>query len=273
MLVRDARRLAGEPIDAHVNVEVITGITDIEQVVPFSSARNTSNQVRAGSLADQAGEFEFLKQALVDVGIDPEMIAWHENDDGLLHHTELIALLTLYDRSRFSVMNHPVQAYSGKAATLRYFRLHPETYVPILPLIGDIVKIPEWIRHHLPTQQLASYGSNFGNFTGINGAFTPRPQPITGLTEEYEIPTAYIYPLAAVFRAMIDDSGPGYVWDSNFSVFELIEKGLTSHLFRLGVVPSINQLRNATSVGKTVAVWTACYASAREAAHEIMNQP
>jgi len=262
MLVAQDLIAQGQPVDAFFRIEFITGLTDPDRVSAFSAARNTSNQVHLESLADQAQEYSDLKEALVNEGINVDQIRWHENDSGDLDVRELIAYLSMLNTSRWNDLDHPIQSYYGKAVTLKYFLANKDEFKPIYPLAADLIKLPEHIRHHVPTQQLAN-GSSFGGITGIRSlAPNTHYQPFTGLSTGHIMPDAYIYPLLAAFRAMVDDSGTEWKWAAGVDPFQFVADGLASDMFRNGIFPTISALKNAMAVGKSPSIWGHCYTMA-----------
>jgi hypothetical protein len=138
-----------DPIPGNITIEFVTGLPE-ERVTGFSSARNTSMQVQTKSLADQGHKFEELKDSLENGGINRNRIAWHENDSGELDVRELVSLVTLFNRQRWSDTEHPAQAYYGKEVTLKYFLGHLDEFRKIYPLVGDILRLQEWVRHYVP---------------------------------------------------------------------------------------------------------------------------
>jgi len=257
-VLRILNELVGEGLtsEADFTMEVILGVPE-DRVNGLTDARNTSNQVRPQDLENHRLGFQSLKSALQSQGVDTDtMISWEENDPGEFSATEIIAILSMFNLSQWDDQKHPLQSYYGKAAVHRYFQAHKDEFEPLYPLASELLKIPEWIRHYLPEQQLA-INSNFGGITGIRSA--PDPLPLTGLSSTHTIPDAYIYPLTAAFRGMLINNNGTYEWGGGLSPHELIRDGVASEMFRSGVFPTISQLRNAMAVGKSVGVWGHAY--------------
>ncbi len=247
-------------VKGSITIEFTTGLT-VDQVTDFSDARNTSLQVKSKSLADQAGKFESLKQALRKSGINPDDISWHENDPGVMDVRELVALVSLFNQKRWNATEHPLQAYYGKEVTLKYFldriENEPDEFEKIYPLVGDIIRLPEWVRHYVPEQQHEFFKSKFGNITAVHLLDGLETLPFTGLQTQYAMPDAYVYPLVASFRALTVVGPSGYKWTA--SPEKAIKDGVASEMFREGIFPTIQTLRNAMAVGKQPSVWGHCF--------------
>ena len=76
------------------------------------------------------------------------------------------------------------------------------------------------------------------------------------------MPDAYVYPLVAAFRAMVDDTGAEWAWAAGADPFEFVANGLASDMFRNGIVPTISALKNAMAVGKSPSICGHCYTMA-----------
>ncbi|MDO8749878.1 MAG: AIPR family protein [Dehalococcoidia bacterium] len=248
----------GEDVQGSITIEFVTGLPH-EKVTPFSSARNTSLQVRTESLADQGNKFAKLKAALEKAGIDSEQISWHENDDGVMGVRELVALVSLFNRTRWNDTEHPLQAYYGKEITLKYFLNQPQEFEGIYPIVGDILRLQEWVQYYVPQQQIKN-NSKFGHITGIRTLHSSvETLPFTGLQTEHAMPDAYVFPIVAAFRAMVMEKAGQYQWIKGIHAEQAVKEGLASEMFREGIFPTIQSLRNAMTVGKSPSVWGHCY--------------
>ena len=247
-----------EAVPGNITIEFVTGLPE-ERVTAFSAARNTSLQVQTKSLADQGHKFEGIKNALHLAGIDPSTITWHENDVGVMDVRELVSLITLFNRDRWSDTEHPIQAYYGKEVTLRYFLNNLDEFKKIYPLIGDILRLQEWVRYYVPKQQLEN-SSRFGHITGIRPLHDDElTLPFTGLKAAHIMPDAYVFPIVAGFRSMVKEGKGTYAWLKDVEPLEAIKAGLASEMFREGIFPTVQSLRNAMAVGKSPSVWGHCY--------------
>ena len=79
----------------------------------------------------------------------------------------------------------------------------------------------------------------------------------------YDIPTGYIYPILASFRAMLDEEDGSWVWGKDLNPQKLIHEGLATDIFLNSVRHSISLYKNANRTGKDVQPWTNAYQTAR----------
>jgi hypothetical protein len=162
----------------YIRVEFLEGF-DHDGILDVVDARNTSNQVRDESLMNLANKFDDLKSALKEAPYF-DQIAFSEYEvDGKgnpkpIDVREIIAILTAFDRDHFNDSTHPINSYSGKAACLKHFGAHPESYWKIYPLAQEILAIYDHIRDQLPDlynkargQSGSVSGGKFGRLTGV----------------------------------------------------------------------------------------------------------
>jgi hypothetical protein len=250
----------------HVNLEIFTGLQS-ESIPSVVEARNTSRQVASKSLMNLDGRFERLKEA-----IGPEyenLISWKENEDGELDVREFIGMLTALDAGSFTGNTHPVIAYSSKEACLKRFRENDDKYMKLLKVAPDVLKMWDLIQYYLPSQynqRGPREGSGFGRFGRLSGV-KPLPNkkalPFVKKDSEFDIPTGYLYPILAAFRAMLEDVDGYWVWGKNIAPLELIRQGFGADLFVGSVRDSIDTFHSANRTGKDVQAWANAYLAAR----------
>jgi hypothetical protein len=245
--------------EPYLTVEFVVDLPP-ERSSEFARARNTSRQVAEKSVADHEGLFEPLQDALKSQSIDVDLISWKENDGGKYDVRDIVAQLMMFDLTTYDDTNHPIIAYSSKAKALKAFTDDPKLMTPILPLAGDIIRIPDQIRHFMPDQHNKS-GGKFGAISGIRThKKKPAVLPWTGLSAKFDTPDGYVSPIQAASRCMAVKSKDGLLrWADGVSPSKLIAEGLSAEVFRSAVQPTINQIHNPTTVGKSVGVWSSAY--------------
>ena len=247
--------------EGYCNVEIFTGLEQ-DEITNVVDARNTSKQVASKSLLNLEGRFEKLKEA---IGPDKaELISWKENEDGAIDVREFIGMLTALDAGSFSGNSHPLKAYSGKEACLKLFesKSKQQAYSKLLKIAPDILEIWDTLQYCLPEQYNSRNGGKFGKLSGVKtlSANKKRELPFIGKTTKYDIPTGYIYPLLASFRAMLTEENGFWTWGKGLDPIVLIrEEELATDVFLSSVRDSIDNYRNANRTGKDVQAWTAAY--------------
>jgi len=242
-----------------ITVEFVVDLPS-ERSSDFARARNTSRQVAEKSVANHRGLFEEIKKTLKSQAIDVELISWEENDGGKYDVRDIVSQLMMFDLTNYDESTHPVIAYSSKAKALQSFTDNPDLLDPILAIAGDIIRIPDQIRHFMPAQHNKS-GGKYGSISGIRQNKKAKSVlPWTGLSAEFDTPDGYVSPIQAAFRCMAELSAGGDLrWVKNGSPAKLIAEGLSADVFKSAILPTINQVRNPTTVGKSMGVWSSAY--------------
>ncbi len=256
---------------AFVRMEIMEGFNN-EQIRDIVDARNTSNQVKDQSLMELAKSFDGIKSAIAGQPYSNK-VAYKEYEimegtDGKtakpIDVREIIALLTLFDKDHYGDNNHPIVAYSQKAACLNRFKDNPESYKKILPLLKDILKLWDITHRDMRTWYQDSkakqgQGAKFGRITGV---ITDRQVMLNYLDETTTdiIPTSFKYPILAALRTFVEEKNGYYCWGLN--VEDALENGLGEQLTEVLTNNAI-ELRNPNKLGKTSSVWDQCYSKAQ----------
>jgi len=248
--------------NAHVKLELLGGFTDKEEVTEIVSARNTSTQVKDQSIANLLNHFATIKDVLQNEPF-ADRIAYKEiefNADGSkkdIDIKDILSYLVCFDREGFDDANHPIIAYSGKAAVLNYAdspenRERLQKYLPLLP---QILELRDTIYADMPGTYNAN-GGKFGSLMGVNIKNAPTVElPFTGVKTKYVIPGAFIYPVLAAFRGLIEINGDRASWKKDPVKFYEDIKG--ELIQRLG--DQALEIRNPNKLGKDKATWRSCY--------------
>ncbi len=258
------QRSNGSQQEGYCNIEIFTGLEESE-IPSVVDARNTSKQVASKSLMNLEGRFEELKDA---IGTEKsELISWKENEDGELDVREFVGMLTALDADTFnSSKTHPVRAYSGKESCLKRFASPgaEKSYKKLLRIAPDVLNMWDAIQYWLPEQYNKRTGGSFGNLSGVSTLPTNKTKRLSFIDEEtkYDIPTGYIYPVLAAFRAFLVKRNGYWVWGKELNPLDLIDDGLATDIFIASVRESIKTYRNANRTGKDTQVWAVAYLTA-----------
>lgn len=250
--------------EAYVRLEILEGFSDTEDVVSIVEARNTSTQVKDQSLEELKGHFESIKNVLANEKY-ANRIAYKEvefSDDGSkkdIDIKEILSYLVCFDIETFNGKNHPIVAYSGKGSVLSHVKQNQERLEKYLPLLPQILKLRDVIYAEMP-EAYNDAGGKFGNLTGVIELSKKKNAesielPFIGRDSKYSIPAAFIYPILASLRNLIDLKDNKCSWKRDPEKFfeemkvELIQR----------VVDQAKEFRNPNKLGKSKDTWRSCY--------------
>ena len=262
-----------------VRMEIIESdnITDTERV-DIVKARNSSTQVKDVSIANLSGFFERIQKELSDKSFG-ELISYKENDadeEGgkkIIQIADILSYLKCFDKD-FDRDEHPITAYSGKGSILRKFATEKEErsrVESLIPLLKDILELHDKIYLKLPELYNKVKKGSFGKLSGIiwvdstaKGARKKKPTKLYFIDEEssYRIPSGFIYPFLAAFRANLDEDR-GWRIDPD-KLFEKIGGKLAKIIGERAL-----ELKNPNQLGKDTSVWKLCYQEAKLSIDEI----
>lgn len=262
-------------IDAYVRLEVITGFEDHVEAIKIVESRNTSIQVKEQSIVELNHGFDLIKVALKDRAY-ANRVAYKEfeltDDDSKkdIDVKELLSYLVCFNVVDFDQQSHPIIAYSGKTAIVKYFRTHSDSLTPLIPLLPKILELRDIIYRELPD----AYNNDretkgkFGLLKGVTEV-TDRKMEDTRLnfvddSSSYRIPAGFIYPILAAFRNLIEIKDGKAQWKSEPVRFFNDMKGQLAEV----VGTRAKELQNPQSLGKDSSTWTLCYQAVRVAVLE-----
>lgn len=260
-------------MDAYVKLEILTGVED--DIVELAEARNTSAQVKTFSLANLAGNFEWIKEALK---VEPfaSNIAYREGEDKDVSVVDIICLMTLF-HPKYGSTQHPIKAYTSKKSCLDDFQAEfdqnnkpdPAGYYKLGPVLVDILKLYDHIHAGCRDHYKA-----LGGITRIRkeepgndkkGAREGRLRELGGSKElhfvggkvPYSWPSGYLYPMLGALRALLDTSGKQVHWlvPDPFDFFDKHGKMLVEATLER----SAELGRNPNAVGKSKGHWQQLY--------------
>ncbi len=251
--------------DAHVRIEILEGFSDSEDVVDIVEARNTSTQVKDQSIEDLLGHFNSIKNVLKNERY-AERIAYKEielTEDGNkkdIDVKEILSYLVCFDVEAFDGKKHPIVAYSGKGAVLSHVKENRERIEKYLPLLPQILTLKDEIYEKMPDAYNKATEGKFGALTGVieisrKKNAEPIELPFSGAESTYVIPSAFIYPILASFRNLVEIKDNKCVWKKDpIKFFEEMKEELVQR-----VVDQAKEFRNPNKLGKDKATWGRCY--------------
>jgi hypothetical protein len=259
----------GTGLASYCNLEILTGLEG--EVIPsVVEARNTSRQVAHKSLLNLDGKFDKLKDV---IGTEKtKEIIWKENDGGMLDVREFVGMLTAVEGESFTSNNHPITAYSGKEACLKRFSSeeHEPKYQKLIKIAPDLLEMWDLIQDNLPSQYNQKgpepgTSGKFGRLSGVKSLSAKKRKwlPFIKKHVDYDIPTGYLYPILAAFRAMLEEEDGYWVWGKGLDPRQLIKEGVAADIFIDSVRHSIANHHNANRTGKDNQAWNSAYQAAR----------
>ncbi len=263
-----------------ISVRVIVNSKPTEAVA-LAGALNTSMDVDEESLANLAGNFDWIKEAL-----GPKLeqrIIWHQGDGGNLGVPYLFNLLMCMHPGKFPVSHdpddpdvdiakHPNKVYSSKAAARKEYEAKPtsdrESLKRLVPLAKDVLELrdyiqikafdmvePKYLKPNPPVVLFERAKPKLGKYFVSNEYYEKE--------SEHILHRASLYPILASYRCLIRD-GNKYSWKVQGGLAgakdHFVDKLLGKQLKELIDLVSSNW-RNAspTQWGKELYVWDRMY--------------
>ena len=244
-----------------VRMEIIEGITNLDDAISIVHARNTSAPVKEESLAELLGLFAPIKEVLAGKPY-ADRIAYKEYEldaDGEpkdIDIKEVLSYLACFDAEVFTREKHPILAYSGKTEVIKHFTSNKDRMCKYVHLLPAILELRDEIYARLPD----SYDGHFGKLTGVTYTgnkprMIPEELSFSGKESKYRIPSSFIYPILAAFRNLVRITGDNTEWkEEPIKFYRSIEKELASR-----VCGQALELRNPNKLGKDSATWGRCF--------------
>lgn len=254
---------------AYVHIEIITKISDLEPIDSLASARNHSVQVNDKAIAELAGNFQFVKDAIQEEDY-ANRIAYKQNQESDKYDidaTDIIRLMFAMNSVEFpkDSLSQPIQAYSGKSYVLKKFleslkneeEGNPSPYKELALLLPKMITLYDKIETEIPSLYRILHGKNskFGNVKGVELRSVKSKFLRTNI--EYSISQGLIFPIFASFRYLIQkDNNNNLNWiDDPVNIWKAVNKKLVNNTIEM----SRNLGNNPQSAGKNSTLWQQNY--------------
>jgi AIPR protein len=242
--------------NAIVRVEVLTGI-ERKELADISRARNTGQAVKKYSLQNLKRLYEPIKKELGPE--ECERVGFCENDVDMVpgktyQVLDIIRLMSLFNNSLYPYGQdrHPVVCYSSSGTLVDRWEAETNTYLPLIPKLQDLMKLhdkvylmlSEWKEHQ----------------KGVRNGFDKKDTmlPFTGAQVSYKVSNAFLYPILASLRILLDQNGS---WKMNAAKF--VE---TEGLGLIGVLMAFHDEQCKSKpheTGRSIGSWRAVAAEVR----------
>lgn len=255
------------PADAFVRVEILEGFTDKHEIVSIVEARNKSTQVQEQGIQELLGTFQSIKTAVKGQLYEghiayKEYELGEEGDRKTIDIKDILSYLLCFYTDEFGNSDHPTRAYGQKTAILRQYAKDmgeggDKKFEKFIGLLPDILRLHDAINEEFRDV----YNKNnrkFGSLAGIKDQAKVR-KPVTldftGKEVDYRLPSAYIYPILAAFRAVIKCENQKCAWKTNpITLFHKLKDGLISRLAEQAL-----HHKNPDKTAKDTTTWRGCY--------------
>ncbi len=254
-----------DPKQQYVKIEILTGIEGIFQ--SLAAARNTSVQVQDKSIAELEDRFDIIKNTLAN---EPYIsrVFFKENDNGDIDVADLLALLNMFNISRYDGMSSfPINSYSSKKKCIdlyiadhkQYGESTENPYIKMVNIMPDIFRLYDAIETNM--NKFYREKNPNGKYGSTKGVQVPKANQefyskFLNNTLDLASPNGFIYPILGAFRALLGEKNGKYYWKKNpFSVLEKVGADLVQ-----STVSMSRELgNNPQSVGKSPNVWKTLY--------------
>lgn len=218
-----------------VKIEFITNLN--ESTLPLvARARNTNIAVQDFTIAELENKFDIVKDALDGaeflgrVSFKQFEDKWDKTKD--ISIGQILAVLNLFNLSRYGDDNHPTVSYSSKQTPLKYYldeydstsNKENNSYFKM----SDIVKQIFQLHAEIESDFISVYnkvGGSYGNLSFAKSKegykqrvrYSDEPKYLP-----YKLPEALILPILASFRALLeeDSATKKYKWIANPSTYK-----------------------------------------------------
>jgi len=222
-------------------VQVFCGRWTDEEVVDLAEALNTSVQVDSFSIANLAGTFDWIKNAL-QKSRAAFKVSYFTNDEGEVGIDDIVQWLALF------MMDEPHTAYSSKEKCLEHFEANLNEYKKCEAVLLDIIKLSEYVPFQSKLLYNASGNHKFGRLGIISDSTkgSTYKLPVLGETIDYAPHKAWVFPLIASLKPVLEKTTTPFKWRKDpFKVFDRLSSELVTKVNR-----SYGSLQTFNAVGK-----------------------
>ncbi len=265
--ILENRDLLDPKSNQFIKIEILTGVEDFFQ--DLAEARNTSTQVKTTSLGDLKNKFSLLKKSFEHEPFK-DNISYHENQDGDIPITEILAILNMFNIDRYPISNEksfPIISYSANKKCLdNYFESYDASignpniinpYKKMLPIITDILKLYDKLetnigKYYKESTPNGKYGLVKGVVVINQKAKNKKKSKFYAYNLDYLTAKGLIYPVLGAFRALIFEKDNQYKWFCDpFKMMDIIGPSLVNSV----IDRSRTSGNNPNAVGKDAQQW------------------
>ncbi|WP_225745006.1 AIPR family protein [Marinilactibacillus sp. Marseille-P9653] len=249
-------------IDEYVQVEIMEGVED--QMDLLAEARNTSVEVSEQSLAELRDQFDPIKDSIGGLPMY-ERVAFKQFEKRdefpvyrIIDAREIVAVLTMFNKDKYSNIKHPTVAYSSKASVLTAYLQSNAVFEKMHNIAPDIFDLYTEIEMTLPSAY-NNEGGKYGalSYSGYNDGNPVAKTRFNDHDLRYKVPVGLIYPILGAFRSILKEDENGmYEWRKDpFETYDTLKNELAKKA--INYMSSIGG--NPTVGGKEATLWDVMY--------------
>jgi hypothetical protein len=195
------------PAEQHVEMRVITGVQQ-PLIADIAKGLNTGMQVKPYAIENLRGRFDWMKE-IVDGQPFGDLIAWRENEDKPYNVVDILCLLECVNVHNYpnDTPRHPVAAYDKTSQVINSFADDPERYRAYGPILVDVMKLYDIIRHDFRDTYNKVTKGNAGALKIVDKASKKKAFsfPFADLPDdEYRLNNGAALPILAAFRNLVE---------------------------------------------------------------------
>lgn len=276
----------------YITLNVISGIpaSKRDSLIPWiARGRNTVLQVKDESIDNLMKLFDPLKEELRKFPYF-DQFGWEESATNPYDVLDLLSWMTALNPAVFpnqSVDRQPVAAYEKPSACLKHFEENTDSYMQMLPLLGDILHLYDTIRcfgidayntgprqgWHLKLIEKKVDKDGKARPNVWSYPFFRRADGGYGATGTYRLSSAATLPILAAFRTFVvqDDPSEPMLWDGGFEAVLDAWAELGGEMMQSCVETSQSFQGNINAVGKNRPLWRELHKTVKGYASEREN--
>jgi hypothetical protein len=242
----------------YCNFDIQVGV-DAKNLADIAEGRNRTVPLKEKTLAEYQDKFEWVKDSL-QKKLYRDKIGYVENHDKPEDIERVICRLTAVNCLLYNKDTQPIVAYSSKKRCLELFVTEPDKFLPLAPIVPDVLELYEHLISHAKDYYLEHVPG--GKFIQWEGAVkqlqrTKDKLPLTGEEVKYRIADGWLIPLLAAFRALLQVKDGKVEWQVQPGV---IYKRIGGRLIRILYETHTTLGKNPNAVGKYENVYRQLYA-------------
>lgn len=251
----------------YVKMEILTGFTELDEVVDIVEGRNTGTAVPIECIMNLTGAFNRIQTILEDKPY-AKLIAYHqfqtfEDEKCPISIKDILSYLICFDIDRFDDERHPHQVYGSGRKVFEYFERHQDRLLGLLPLLPDILELRDTIHLELP-EIYNRQGGYFGPVPGVKGGAGVKvnkrtPLHFIGQTSAYKIPISHILPIIAAFRPFVTHKDGGYAWADGSKPIHAWAKARERMVRRFRSIVTASEYQGPNRACKNPETWRTMY--------------